>query len=74
VETVTSRDPEVQGGVPVFRHTRVPVHTLFDFLEAGDSLDEFLREFPSVTRAQAIQAIDEAKDALLVGSDAATPG
>ena len=74
MESVTYRDPEVQGGIPVFRNTRVPVRTLFDFLEAGDSLDEFLTEFPSVTREQAIRVMEEAKEALLAESNAATPG
>ena len=74
MESVTYRDPEVQGGIPVFRNTRVPVRTLFDFLEAGDSLDVFLNEFPSVTREQAIRVMEEAKEALLAESNAATPG
>ncbi len=74
MESVTYRDSEVQGGIPVFRNTRVPVRTLFDFLEAGDSLGEFLNEFPSVTREQAIRAMEEAKEALLAASNAATPG
>ena len=47
-------DPEVLGGTPVFKGTRVPVESLFDHLEAGISLDEFLEDFPSVTREQAI--------------------
>ncbi|MGF1615942.1 MAG: DUF433 domain-containing protein [Gammaproteobacteria bacterium] len=59
---------QIRGGVPVFRNTRVPVRTLFDFLEAGDSLDDFLREYPSVSREQ---AMEEAKDALLSEGDEA---
>ncbi|MCU0869467.1 MAG: DUF433 domain-containing protein [Burkholderiales bacterium] len=47
-------DPEIQSGTPVFAGTRVPVRTLFDYLEEGDSLDEFLSQFPAVTRAQAV--------------------
>lgn len=70
VESVTCRDPDVLGGVPVFRNTRVPVRTLFDFLEAGDSLDDFLRDFPSVTREQATRVMEEAREALLAEKDA----
>jgi uncharacterized protein (DUF433 family) len=51
---VVSRDSDVMGGTAVFRGTRVPVQTLLDYLEAGDSIDEFLAGFPSVTREQAI--------------------
>jgi uncharacterized protein (DUF433 family) len=51
-------DPEVQGGVPVFYGTRVPVKNLFDYLEAGDSLDQFLSSFPSVSREQAVAALE----------------
>ena len=50
------------GGAPVFRGTRVPVQTLLDYLEAGDSIDEFLEGFPSVTREQVIAFLEEAKD------------
>lgn len=57
-------DPDIQGGVPVFYGTRVPVKNLFDYLEAGDSLEEFLRSFPSVTRQQAVAALELAREAL----------
>lgn len=57
-----SRSPEVMGGTPVFAGTRVPVQTLLDYLEAGDSIDEFLEGFPSVTRDQVIAFLEEAKD------------
>jgi len=53
-EPVVSCNPEVMGGTPVFAGTRVPVQTLLDYLEAGDSIDEFLEGFPSVTREQVI--------------------
>jgi uncharacterized protein (DUF433 family) len=53
------------GGAPVFRGTRVPVQTLFDYLEAGESIDDFLEGFPSVTRRQVITFLEEAKDRLL---------
>ena len=74
MESATYRSSEIQGGVPVFRNTRVPVATLFDFLEAGDTLNEFLREFPSVTREQAIQVMEHAKEALLAELDEAASG
>lgn len=54
-------DPEIMGGAPCFLGTRVPVDSLFDYLEAGDSLDEFLDNFPSVSREAAIAALEEAK-------------
>lgn len=58
---VIHSDPDILGGVPVFVGTRVPMKTLLDYLEAGDSLDEFLDHFPSVTREQAIAALELAK-------------
>jgi len=57
---VVSRDPEVLGGAPVFSGTRVPVQTLIEYLEAGDSIDEFLEGFPSVTREQVIAFLEKA--------------
>ncbi|CAN5782293.1 hypothetical protein BH10BAC2_BH10BAC2_35540 [soil metagenome] len=51
-------DPEVLGGQPVFKGTRVPVETLFDHLEAGVSLDEFLEDFPSVSKEQAVATLE----------------
>ena len=56
-----TRDPEVMHGTPVFRGTRVPVQTLFDYLESGDSLDDFLEGFPTVARELAIQVLEECK-------------
>lgn len=64
-QPVVSRSPEVMGGAPVFCGTRVPVQTLLDYLEAGDSIDEFLAGFPSVTREQVIAFLQEAKDRLI---------
>ena len=58
-------DPEIMGGTPVFQGTRVPVQTLLDYLEGGDSIDEFLEGFPGVSREQAIAFLEMAKDALL---------
>jgi uncharacterized protein (DUF433 family) len=57
--------PDVLGGTPVFAGTRVPIKNLIDYLEAGDSLDQFLADFPSVTREQAVQVLELAKEALL---------
>ncbi len=57
-----TRDPEVVHGTPVFRGTRVPVQTLFDYLENGDSLDDFIEGFPTVSRALAVQVLEESKE------------
>lgn len=62
--SVVHSDPEIMSGAPVFVGTRVPVYNLFDYLEAGDSLDKFLASFPSVTREQAIAALELAKEAV----------
>jgi uncharacterized protein (DUF433 family) len=64
-EEVIQSSAEIQGGTPVFRNTRVPVKTLIDYLEAGDRLDDFLADFPSVKREQATQALELARDVLL---------
>lgn len=68
---VVHSDPEILGGTPVFVGTRVPFQALLDYLEAGDSLDEFLTDFPSVSREQAVSALEQAKEALL--ADACPP-
>ena len=60
--TIVHSDPEILGGTPVFVGTRVPVKSLYDYLEAGDSLDEFLDSFPSVSRDQAIAALELARE------------
>jgi uncharacterized protein (DUF433 family) len=65
VDQVISSDPDVQGGAPVFSGTRVPLKNLMDYLEAGDSLEVFLDDFPSVTREQAVAALELAQEALL---------
>jgi uncharacterized protein (DUF433 family) len=65
VADVISSDPEVQGGAVVFAGTRVPLKNLIDYLEAGDSLEVFLDDFPSVSREQAVAALELAKDALV---------
>ena len=57
-QSVVHSDPGILGGTPVFVGTRVPVKTLYDYLEAGDSLDEFLNDFPGVGREKAIAALE----------------
>jgi uncharacterized protein (DUF433 family) len=57
-QIVRHSDPEIMGGESVFVGTRVPVYNLFDYLQAGDSLDEFLKQFPSVSRQQAVAALE----------------
>ena len=63
-QPVIHSDPDIQGGVSVFVCTRVPLKNLFDYLEAGDSLDDFLKSFPSVTREQAVAALELAREVL----------
>jgi uncharacterized protein (DUF433 family) len=62
---VIHSDTEILGGTPVFVGTRVPFQALIDYLEAGQSLDEFLEDFPTVTREQAVAVLEQAKEALL---------
>jgi uncharacterized protein (DUF433 family) len=64
-ESVIVQDPEVLSGEPVFRGTRVPFQALLDYLEGGDTLDEFLEQFPGVSREAAIAALEEAKALML---------
>jgi uncharacterized protein (DUF433 family) len=59
-------DPDIMSGMPVFAGTRVPVQTLFEYLEAGDDLQEFLEDFPSISRDHAMRVLEAAKDSLLV--------
>ena len=61
---VVHTDPEIQGGVPVFTGTRVPVKALFDYLETGETLDRFLLDFPAIDRAKAVAALEKARAAL----------
>jgi uncharacterized protein (DUF433 family) len=63
---VITRDPEILGGTPVFRGTRVPFQALLDYLEGGQTLDDFLGDFPTVTRETAVHALEHAKS-LVVG-------
>ena len=55
------RNPDILGGTPVFAHTRVPVRILMEYLEAGDRLDDFLEDFPSVSRDQAVSVLEKAR-------------
>lgn len=64
-QAIISRDPEIMGGAAVFAGTRVPVSTLFDYLEAGETIDDFLDGFPTVTKAQVVAFLESAKDRLL---------
>lgn len=65
IEEIVSVDPDVVSGTPVFKGTRVPVRALLDHLEAGDPLDKFLADFPSVSREQAVRFIELAGEAVL---------
>jgi uncharacterized protein (DUF433 family) len=62
---VIHSDPEIMGGTPVFIGTRVPLQTLLEYLEAGQPLDDFLEDFPTVAREQAVAALEQAMEALL---------
>jgi uncharacterized protein (DUF433 family) len=64
VEVIT-KNRDILGGTPVFRGTRVPIQTLFDYLEGGETLEEFLTGFPTVSRESAVAALEEAKELLL---------
>jgi len=68
MSSVVSQDPEILGGEPVFTGTRVPVKSLFDHLEAGDSIEQFLEGFPSVKREQVIALLEEAREHALSAS------
>lgn len=68
VDPVIESSSEIQGGVPVFVGTRVPVRNLIDYLSAGDALDDFLGAFPTVTREQAIAALEIAGESLAAGA------
>jgi uncharacterized protein (DUF433 family) len=70
-EQLIHSDPEILGGAPVFRGTRVPVRNLIDYLEAGDSLEDFLRSFPSVSREQVVAALELAGDFLAASARSA---
>jgi uncharacterized protein (DUF433 family) len=63
--SVIVQDPEIHSGEPVFRGTRVPFQTLLDYLEGGETLDEFLEQYPGVSRENAFAALEEAKALVL---------
>ncbi|HYT97844.1 MAG TPA: DUF433 domain-containing protein [Casimicrobiaceae bacterium] len=65
MESPISRTPDILGGTPVFAGTRVPVQTLLDYLEGGESIDDFLEGFPSVQREQVVSFLELAKDRLI---------
>jgi len=66
--SVISCSPDVMGGTPVSAGTRVPVQTLLDYLEGGESIDEFLAGFPSVSREQVVSFLEQAKDRLVAAA------
>ena len=65
MDKIIIKEPNIMGSEPVFRGTRVPFRILTDYLEGGDSLDDFLEQYPSVTRQDAIAAIEEARISLV---------
>jgi uncharacterized protein (DUF433 family) len=68
MDSVIVKNPEILGGMAVFRGTRVPIQNLFDCLEGGETLEEFLEGFPTVSREAALAALEEAKHLLLARS------
>ena len=68
ISPIVSRLPNVMGGSPVFAGTRVPVQTLLDYLEAGDSINEFLAGFPSVSREQVLAFLEDAEDRVVAAA------
>lgn len=72
-DQVIRRSPEILSGTPVFAGTRVPVQNLIDYLAAGDDLEAFLEDFPSVSRAQAVAFLEMSRDALLLQLGNANP-
>ena len=71
LRSVVHSDPEISGGTPVFRGTRVPVQSLFDYLEGGETIEQFLDQFPSVSKEQALAALDLARDSILASARSA---
>lgn len=63
--SLIQRSDEILGGTPVFAGTRVPVQTLFDYLEEGDNLDEFLDDFPAVSKENAVKVLERMKEVVL---------
>lgn len=71
-EQLITHSKEILGGIPVFAGTRVPIRNLFDYLETDERLDDFLEDFPSVTREQATEVLELSKSAILAEYDADT--
>ncbi|HEX7318437.1 MAG TPA: DUF433 domain-containing protein [Pyrinomonadaceae bacterium] len=71
IKNLIESDPEKLGGTPVFYGTRVPIQNLFDCLETGETLDDFLDQFPTVTREQALAVLEESRERLLIGYESA---
>lgn len=63
-------DPEIMGGTPVFKGTRVPIETLFDYIEGGEPLSEFLQDFPTVTESQVLRLLEEVKSEIIPSAKA----
>jgi len=68
MDSVIVKNPKILGGMAIFRGTRVPIQNLFDYLEGGETLEEFLEGFPTVSREAALAALEEAKHLLLTRS------
>jgi uncharacterized protein (DUF433 family) len=64
-EPIITASPDVMGGTPVFANTRVPVQTLLDYLKAGESIDDFLEGFPTVSREQVVALLEEAEEQIV---------
>ena len=69
-KSAIASDPEIMGGTPVFRGTRVPVQTLLDYLEAGESISDFLEGFPTVKKSQVISVLEELREKVLAPAHA----
>ena len=69
--SVVHSDPEISGGIPVFRGTRVPVQSLFDFLEGGETIEQFLDQLLSASKEQALAALGLARDSILTRASSA---
>ena len=74
IDSLITCDTEIMSGTPVFKNTRVPIKNLIDYLETGESLDDFLDDFPSVSREQAVQTLKLAREVLLTRAYANSHG
>lgn len=72
--SIVSVDPEIMGGTPVFRGTRVPIQTLLGYVEGGETIDEFLKDFPIVSRDMVITYLENSKKLMLVALPSLHPG